>query len=72
MLDQTKGDYVDPLYMAQTFCVIGDKAQALVYLNRAYEERSNSLFLLRADPALDIVRDEPGFKELLKKMELGR
>jgi adenylate cyclase len=72
MLDQTKADYVDRLDIAEAFCMIGDRAQALVYLNRAYEERSNNLFLLRTDPAWDSVRGEPGFQELLKKMKLDK
>jgi hypothetical protein len=70
--DQAKADYVDAWDIAEDFCMIGDKAQALVYLNKAFQERSNSAFLMRTEPALDILRGDPGFKDLLKKMKLDK
>jgi len=72
MSDLAKEDYVDPWAIAKDFCRIGDKAQALVYLNKAYQERSNSAFLMRTEPALDILRGESGFRELLKNMKLDK
>lgn len=60
--------YVPSMYFAGVYLGLGDNAQALKYLNRAYEERSDELIFLGIDPLLDPLRSDPGFKDLLRRI----
>jgi hypothetical protein len=46
------------------------KNQAFQWLNRCYEERSQWLPWLKADPALDPLRSDPRYADLLRRMGL--
>lgn len=60
--------YVPSMYFAGVYLGLGDNAQALKYLNRAYEEHSDELIFLGVDPMLDPLRSDPGFKDLLSRI----
>jgi tetratricopeptide (TPR) repeat protein len=47
---------------------LGDKAQALEWLNKAYEERFIWMVYLNVDPVFDSLRQELAFKQLQKRM----
>jgi serine/threonine-protein kinase len=49
---------------------LGEKDQAIEWLQKAYEERSSFLVSINVSPAYDSLRSDPRFKELLKKMGL--
>ena len=48
-----------------------DYDQAFVWFERAYEERSNILQFLKLHPFFDPVREDPCFKDLLRRVGLG-
>lgn len=48
--------------------VLGRKDEAMKWLELAYENRSSSMFLLRADPSIDVLRGDPRFEALVKRM----
>ena len=50
---------------------LGDKAQALEWLEKAYEDHSFRLAWIKADPQLDSLRGEPRFQALLRRMNLA-
>ena len=50
---------------------IGDKEQALAWLERAYDQHSNILTTLKVDPAFDSLRSEPRFQEVLRRVHLA-
>jgi Tfp pilus assembly protein PilF len=50
---------------------LGDKDQAFVWLERAYEERDYFVTNLRVAPFFDALRPDPRFTQLLKKVGLG-
>jgi TolB-like protein/DNA-binding winged helix-turn-helix (wHTH) protein/Tfp pilus assembly protein PilF len=65
---QSRGEYVDPLGVADLYVRLGDRKQAFVYLNRAYEQRSYGLtFFLTENSSL---ADEPGFAQLVHRVGL--
>jgi Flp pilus assembly protein TadD len=68
--DASKQSYVPPYDFARVYNGLGDRQQALTFLEKAYEERSMLLTNLPTDPAWDSLRSEPRFKELLRKMGL--
>jgi serine/threonine protein kinase/Tfp pilus assembly protein PilF len=61
---------MSPVSKAEFFATLGDKESAIEWLQRAYREPSGELMLIRGDAFLDNVRDDPRFKELLRKMNL--
>lgn len=42
---------------------LGDKDQAIAWLEKAYKERSDFLLVLRVDPLFDPLRSDPRFQE---------
>jgi TolB-like protein/Tfp pilus assembly protein PilF len=64
----SKRTYVPPYNFAIIYAGLGNKDETFVYLNRAYDERSQYLTWLKVDSQLDDLRDDPRFKELVKKV----
>jgi eukaryotic-like serine/threonine-protein kinase len=63
---------VQPYWIAMIYMALGEKNQAFQWLNRCYEERSQWLPWLKADPALDPLRSDPRYADLLRRMGLPR
>jgi hypothetical protein len=61
-------DY-DPYFAAKSYVLLGDKDQALVWLNKAAEAHSQILFI-KADPYWDSIRSDPRYADLLRRMGL--
>jgi TolB-like protein/DNA-binding winged helix-turn-helix (wHTH) protein/Tfp pilus assembly protein PilF len=61
---------VDPIVIAQAYAGLGEKKEAIVWLEKAYAQRSDELVSLRVNPAYDPLRGEPGFQELLRRLRL--
>lgn len=58
-------------YFAVTFhAALGEKDKAFAELNKAYEKREYFLVLLKVDPRLDPLRDDPRFAELMRRVGL--
>ena len=51
---------------------LGDKDQALKWLQEAYEERAGWLVYLNVDPRYDSLRSDPRFTDLLRRMKFAR
>jgi hypothetical protein len=47
---------------------LGDKDRAFEWLEKAFEARSITPFLVKLDPFFDEIASDPRFDELLKKM----
>jgi tetratricopeptide (TPR) repeat protein len=75
VLDQLKAqatkEYVPANNMALIYAGLGDKDQAFVWLEKAYDERAFALALgLKKDPRWDNLRSDPRYVELLRRMGL--
>ena len=58
-----------PSYIvALFFAELGDENRAFTELDRAYNNRESYLRLIKTDPRFDSLRDDPRFKELLKRV----
>jgi TolB-like protein len=68
-VDSVSGGY--ELALADLYAALGDKDQAFVWLERAYQERDYNLNNLRVNPFFDPLRPDPRFTQLLKKVGLG-
>lgn len=70
LLEIEKNRSIDPVAIAQAFAGMGDKDQALAWLEKAYAQRSSGLTSLKVDPAYDVLRREPKFEDLLRQVGL--
>jgi serine/threonine-protein kinase len=65
-------EYVSPVSLARVYIGLGDNEQALVWLRKAYDERSAYLVNIGVHPAYDPLRSDPRFDELLRGVGLTR
>ena len=55
--------------IALVYTGLGEKDQAMTWLEKAYEERFNPSILLR--PAYDLLRPDPRFQDLVRSIGLS-
>ncbi len=68
-LERLKGRYDrNPVLAARIYAELGDKDEAFVWLEKAYEKRSASMFTLTASPEWDLLRDDPRYEDLVRRM----
>jgi TolB-like protein/thioredoxin-like negative regulator of GroEL len=76
VLDELKGlskkRYVSPYFVAIVHAGRGDKDQAMEWLERAYEDRSEMLAWLKVGPELDRLRADPRFADLMRRVGFER
>jgi serine/threonine-protein kinase len=70
LLDWSKRSYFPASNIASVYAGLGQRDQALTFLEKGYEDRSVLMTFLPIDPELDSLRSEPRFKELLRKIGL--
>ncbi|NWG14092.1 MAG: hypothetical protein HXY20_11220 [Acidobacteria bacterium] len=56
--------------IADSYLLGGDKAAALRWLEKAYGERDPNLPYIACSPQWDAVRSKPGFRDILRRMNL--
>jgi len=64
-----KERYVAPSEIVKIYLALGDKTQALAWLEKAYESQS-FLNTLKVDAEFDPLREEQRFQDILKKLRL--
>jgi len=62
--------YVTPAALAYVYIGLGDKDQAFVWIEKAYQERSNFVTYLRVVPLVDSLRSDPRFSDLILRVGL--
>ncbi|MGI8639234.1 MAG: protein kinase domain-containing protein [Pyrinomonadaceae bacterium] len=68
-LRDATGDHNRAAYLTATlYAALGEKDEAFAELNKSYENREYFMTLLKVDPRLDPLRDDPRFQELLRKV----
>jgi DNA-binding winged helix-turn-helix (wHTH) protein/TolB-like protein/Flp pilus assembly protein TadD len=68
LIQESAAKYVPPYAVAQVYSSLGDKDQAFVWLDRAFEDRSTSMAYIRVDPSLGNLRTDPRFSALTQRM----
>ena len=64
--DQSKARHISPFNLAVIYGGLGDKERAVEWLEKAYEERSPSLNLLKLSPAFFSLREDPRFVAMVR------
>ncbi|HKQ80289.1 MAG TPA: winged helix-turn-helix domain-containing protein [Blastocatellia bacterium] len=62
---------VQASFLAELYARLGEKDQAIEWLERAYRERNMSLIFLKVDPIWESLRPDPRFQGLLRRMRLA-
>ncbi len=68
--DQAKENYVPPYNIAVLHAGLGQKAQTLEWLERAFQDRSLRPVWLKFDPRLDFLRHDRELDELIRRVGL--
>ena len=71
LLQLSRKQYVPSDSIAELYAGLGDKARALEWLEKAYEERSKTVSLLKVRPEWDSLREEPKFQDLVRRIGLN-
>jgi TolB-like protein/DNA-binding winged helix-turn-helix (wHTH) protein/Tfp pilus assembly protein PilF len=66
--ESSRHHYIFPSVFANAYLGLGDKDQALTFLERAYDEQDPALFHLKVSPLLDPLRSEPRFQALIRRV----
>lgn len=65
-MSQTR--YVSPVYLATIAGVVGDKEQALAWLEKAFQERDPGLLPLKDGDSNALLRSDPRYQDLLRRI----
>ena len=68
LLELSKRRYIPPYDIAQIYAGLGEKDQALAWLEKAFAERSRGLDILDVNPVFDQLRSDPRFVALTKRI----
>jgi serine/threonine protein kinase/tetratricopeptide (TPR) repeat protein len=69
--EKSRRQYVSPICFAIYHAAAGDKEKTLRFLEAAFAERDPYLTRIDAEPYFDGYHDDPRYRELMKKMNLG-
>jgi len=67
-LEKDKNAYLPAFRIAEAYARIGDKEKAFEYLNKAYDQREPQIAELKIRLPLSSLRDDPRFKDLVKRV----
>ena len=67
-LEKDKNAYLRSFGIAENYARLQDKDKTIEYLNKAYEQREPQIAELKIRLPFNFLRDDPRFKELIKKV----
>jgi tetratricopeptide (TPR) repeat protein len=68
ILEEVRGYANYPLSVANVYAALGEADAAFEWLEKAYVRRSMPLTWFRTAPASDLIRSDPRFQDLLRRM----
>jgi adenylate cyclase len=68
LLKESETHYIDSSSIAGIYAALGDEANSLKWLEKAVKEKSAGLPYTRVFPMFDLLRDNPRFREIWKKI----
>jgi hypothetical protein len=68
--DRSKTKYVSSYQFAVIYLGLGQNERAIAALEEAYRERSTLVGYLKMDPRFDVLRSDPRFQDLLRRIHL--
>ncbi len=71
-LATAKKRYIPATYFGMLYAAMGNREEALQWLEKAYEERADGLTWINVDPMMDDIKQDPRFQSLIRKIGLVR
>jgi tetratricopeptide (TPR) repeat protein len=68
--DKSKQRYIPAFYFAEVYAGLGQKDQAFEWLEKAYQERSNYLLLLKTGRLMVPLYSDPRYQDLVRRVGL--
>lgn len=68
--ERAQREYVAPLHFADLYTALGERADAMKWLDLAYAARNGFLATIRVNRLYDELRDEPAFGDLVSRLRL--
>lgn len=62
--------YVSAYPIARIYAALGDRTEAMGWLERAYSEHASEMVTIKVDPSLDALHSDSRFTQLVKRMRL--
>ena len=66
----SKDQYVSQFDLALVYTSLGRKQEAIEHLNKALDEHSGWVIYLKVEPMFDSIHSEPGFADLVRRLNL--
>lgn len=63
--------YVPAIYVAAVYAALNENDQAMTWVQKVYDERSDYIVYLRTEPSFDSLRADPRFQHLLQLVGSG-
>ena len=70
LLERARTGYVPPSMIAIVYAGLGEKDKAFEWLEKGYEENDDVSNFLAVEPCFDLLRDDPRYADLLRRMNL--
>jgi len=70
-LNEKTKEQVSNYVLCRIYVALGDYPSALDLLEKSYDMRDLHMFYIKVDPGLNGIRNEPRYKEIVKKMNLS-
>jgi tetratricopeptide (TPR) repeat protein len=70
LVARSRTTYVTSWQIGTLYTRAGQKDEALEWLEKAYEAHDQNMPYIAVDPIFDILRDDPRFQDLLRRMRL--
>jgi TolB-like protein/Tfp pilus assembly protein PilF len=68
----SKRGYVSAYNIAEIYAELGDKTQAFVWLEQAFNQRDSKLTYVKVEPVFDQIRSDPQFQQLVQRLNMPR
>jgi tetratricopeptide (TPR) repeat protein len=68
LLELSRKRYVPPFHIALVYSGLGERNEALSWLERAFDERDPKITFLKVNKKLNSLRTEPRFIDLMRRM----
>jgi TolB-like protein/Tfp pilus assembly protein PilF len=65
---KSSGGPASKVSIARVYTALGDKDQAFIWLEKAYQERAEALLALKSNQAFDSLRSDPRYQDLLRRI----
>jgi TolB-like protein/DNA-binding winged helix-turn-helix (wHTH) protein/lipopolysaccharide biosynthesis regulator YciM len=70
LVEISKKHYVSSLQVASVFAGLGDASSAMLWLEKAYQQRESQMPFLSSDDHFESLHQDPRYQNLLKRMNL--